>query len=118
MALGVLPELARSPTEECQVAPCDLRPDCISVAAPITRVLFPQYAPDARLRLEPISRGVALIEATKHTFAFRECARVNLDVLAAVVRDAECFTLTVGDLDTAVDAVMELVGVRSGVDDR
>jgi hypothetical protein len=116
---GVLPEPsdARSPTAECQVAPDDLRLDCVASAAPVERVLFLRYAAGIDMRLEEIGRGAALVEATKHTFSFGERARANLDILAEVIRGTECFTLTVGDLDVAVAAVLDLVGARgAGID--
>ena len=116
-AAGVLPEDARNPADECQVAPDDLRLDCFASAAPIGHVLFPRYAADGDTRLEPIGRGAALIEAAQHTFAFRERARANLDVLSEVIREAECFTFAIGDLEVAVATVMSLVGVRrAGID--
>jgi hypothetical protein len=117
--VGVLPEPpdARSPTVEWQVAPDDLRLDCVASAAPIERVLFPRYVADIDMRLERIGRGAALVEATKHTFSFGERARANLDVLAEVIRGADCFTLSVGDLEVAVAAVLDLVGARgAGID--
>jgi hypothetical protein len=111
-AVGVLPEDDRHPVAEWQVAPDDLRPDCLAPAASITHVLFPRYADGSDAVLEPISRGAALIEATQHTFEFRDRARANLDALAEVLGAAECFTFTIGDLETAVGRVIDLVGVR------
>ena len=82
----------------------------VGAACEVRFVVFPEYSPEADTRLEPMSRGTALLEMCKNTFRFNTQGRRCLDHLADVVRDAECYRLPMSDLDAAVRVVTELVG--------
>lgn len=86
----------------------------IGRSCPVGVVAFPQYSPGAETELIPMARAEALIELTKNTFRFDARPREALDVLAEVVRSAECYRFTIGDLDSAVSIVMQLIGARAG----
>ena len=73
-------------------------------------IVFPEYSPEADTRLEPMSRGTALLEMCKNTFRFNTQGRRCLDHLADVVRGAGCYRLPMSDLDAAVRVVKDLVG--------
>ena len=72
-------------------------------------LVFPKYEAERSTELQALTRGEALVELAKNTFQFRDRARYALDVLAGVVRDADCYRLTVGDLDSACAVVAELM---------
>ena len=93
-----------------QVAPTRIRPDAMGEPCRVRYFVFPKYTRGATTRLWPLARGEATVELAKNTFRFNERARRSLDALAAAARAAECFRLDVGDLDTAVALVSDLVG--------
>jgi hypothetical protein len=62
-----------------------------------------------------MSRAPALLELATNTFKFREHPRRSLELLAEVVRNAECFRLTVGNLDDACGLVADLAGAREAL---
>jgi hypothetical protein len=72
-------------------------------------VVFPKYVEGARTELMPVSRAEALVELAKNTFRFNTRSRAALQELDPVVRACACHRLVVGDLDTAVACVAELV---------
>ena len=82
----------------------------VGAACEVRFVVFPKYSPEADTRLEPLSRGTALLELCKNTFRFNTQGRRCLDHLADVVRGADCYRLPMSDLDAAVRVVTELVG--------
>jgi len=92
-----------------QIAPTDIRPDAMGAPCRIRYFVFPKYTLGATTRLTALPRGEATIELAKNTFRFNERPRRSLDGLADAARRAECFRLDVGDLDTAVALVHELV---------
>ena len=73
-------------------------------------IVFPEYQPDAGTRLEPISKGRALLEMCKNTFRFNQQGRRALDHLGEVVRTANCYRLPMDNLDDAMQLVSALVG--------
>jgi hypothetical protein len=92
-----------------QVAPTRIRPDAMGAPCRIRYFVFPKYTQGATTRLTPLARGEATVELAKNTFRFNERARRSLDALADAARAAECFRLDVGDLDTAVALLSNLV---------
>jgi hypothetical protein len=86
----------------------------IGRSCPVGVIAFPQYVPDARTELIPIKRSEALVELATNVFGFRARAREALDVLAEVVRGAECYRFTVGDLDAAVGLITRVAGAPTG----
>lgn len=98
-------------TDQWQVPSGAIRDRAVGVACPIGLVVFPRYAAGAATELAPIGRAEAIVELTHHTIEFREHAREALDLLAEIVRGADCYRLTMGDLHPAVDAIVGLVGL-------
>jgi hypothetical protein len=86
-----------------------IRPNAVSGPAPVRFVVTPAYAAGSTTRLEPISPGEMLVGLADGTFQFQDDAQRNLAVLARVVTSADCYRLTVGDLDRAVLLIEELV---------
>ena len=92
------------------IAPGSARPDAVGAPCPIGFVVFPQYLPGAATRLEPVSKGTALLELCKNTFRFNQHGRRALDHLAPIASDAACLRLIMGDLAPAVDLLLSLLG--------
>ena len=71
----------------------------------------PRYEAGADTALVPVGRGEALVELAKNTFRFKERGAPELDLLADLARSVDCYRLTMGELDGAVDLVAGLLGV-------
>jgi hypothetical protein len=90
-----------------------IRRDVIARPCRARAIVFPKYDGDGDTTLQPVSRAEGLIELARNTFEFRTRSRYALDVLADVVRAAECYRLAVGDLESAcavIDDVMAAHG--------
>jgi hypothetical protein len=105
----VPPGSERPKDAQWQVPPSSIRPDSVAGPCRARWVVFPKYEEGASTRLEPVARAEALVELTKNTFRFREHPRRALDTLAAVIRDVDCYRLSVGRLDEAVEQVAALM---------
>jgi hypothetical protein len=76
---------------------------------PVRYVVVPRYVPRARTELVPISRTAALSRVVQQSFKLHAQGTVGLAGLIGVVRQADCYALTVGQLQPAVDHLLELV---------
>ena len=92
-----------------QIPPSAIRADAVGGPCRIRYFVFPEYANGAETRLTPLRRAEATIELAKNTFRFNERPRRSLDALALAVRDADCYKLAIGDLETAVALLTQLV---------
>jgi hypothetical protein len=88
--------------DQWQVPSSAIRAGAVGRPCPVRVVIFPRYEPGAPTVMEPLRRAEALIRLTENTFHFETQRRTALDLLAEVVRLADCYHLTVGDLDEAV----------------
>jgi hypothetical protein len=91
--------------DQWQVPVARLRAGAVGSPCRARFVVFPSYREGATTELVPMTRGHALVELAKNTFAFNEQGRVALDALADVVRGAECARMSVGSLDDAVACI-------------
>lgn len=118
-AWAFFPELAPPPAPEddpfeygqWQVPATEIRPEALAGPCPVVAVAFPRYEDGAETVLAPLSRGEALVELARNTFRFKERGAPELDLLAELARGVDCFRLTTGGLEAAVDLVAELLGV-------
>lgn len=90
------------------VSPMDLRHDCLGKTGPVRYIVAPSYAKGAETRLEPASRAEMLTLLLEQTFNLRTLGTAAVERLATTVREAECYRLTIGDLDAAVRAIERL----------
>lgn len=91
-----------------QVPPAAIRADALGRPCRAGFVVFPVYEEGATTELVPLTRGEALVELTKNTFRFDQEGRPTLEVLAAIVADADVYRLPNGNLDEAIAAVDSL----------
>lgn len=85
-----------------------IRPDAAAGPAPIRFLIEPTYARDAITRLEPVPTAAMLVRLADSTFHFRDAPERNLAVLARIVEGAECYRLTISNLDDAVRLIDNL----------
>jgi hypothetical protein len=71
-------------------------------------LVFPTYREGSPLRVEPFSRGSAVLEAAHHSFDFHAAGDWGLGLLAELARRTTAYRLVYGDLEQAVGAVREL----------
>jgi hypothetical protein len=94
------------------VDPTRIRPDAVSGLARVRAVVLPAYDADGHTALTPISRAATVLELVQQCFNFTLHGRRGFETLVSLVRNAECYRLPMADLDTAVEAVLGLVGER------
>lgn len=92
------------------IPPERLRAGSIGASCPIRYVVFPSYRADARTELQPIGKPQALTDLVENCFNFRRFGSKALEILGAVVKEADCYRLQIGDLPSAVRTVRDLVG--------
>lgn len=85
----------------------------LSGPAPVRLVVVPAYAAGARTRLEPLSRGEAVLTLAAHAFNFGDRPAQHVLALAGLVRGAACYRLLGGNLREAVAAVAEAHAERA-----
>jgi len=90
--------------------PADVRPEPIGRVCPIRQVIFPRYVPGATPALVPLHRAEAAFVLHEVCFNLRNCDRIGLDILAAMVRGASCHRLISGDIGRTCDLLEQLVG--------
>ena len=95
--------------DQWQVPPADIRADALGQPCAIALIVFPKYEAGAETSVEPLGRAEALVELAKNTYKFDVQGAPALDVLAEVVRPADCYRLTSSDLDAAVGVVADLL---------
>lgn len=85
-----------------------IRPDAIGNPCPIRYVIFPSYK-GGEPRLTPISRAEAAFDLHRVCFNLFSCDAVGLDVIAGMIRGANCYRLESGDLQATCELVERLV---------
>jgi hypothetical protein len=93
---------------ERRMAPDELRPGALGATCRVAFIVAPSYQAGARTRLEPVGRPEMLQLLVEQTFNLKKFGGDGIRSLGAVVRDAECYRLTIADLPTAVNAVRTL----------
>ncbi len=93
-----------------------IRPDFLSTSATTPRpcrvghIMFCRYRPGATPEVRSISRADALLRLARQSFNFVKFRSAGVNLMADVVRSAECYELTSGDLGRTCDLVLRTVG--------
>ena len=91
------------------VHPLRVRPGCLGSPGPARWVIFPKYTPDTRPMLIPISKAEAAFALHEVCFNLLNCQTVGLNVLAPLVRQAQCYRLITGEIRETCRLLQELV---------
>ena len=91
------------------VRPADLRPRAVGRRCPVGFVISPRYEAGATTAIEPMSRAEALLLLADCAFYLERFGGAGIELLANVVRDADCYRIRFGDLDEAVRAILAVV---------
>jgi len=86
-----------------------LGPNVIGRAAPVRYVIFPRYVVGAKPMLIPLTRAQAAFDLQRTCFNLFRCHRLGIDVIAAMIRQAECFQLVSGEIRRTCDLVRDLL---------
>ncbi|MFH1419429.1 MAG: hypothetical protein ABII12_14230 [Planctomycetota bacterium] len=88
--------------------PLSVRPDAVAGECPVRMVVFPEYAPGGIPTVEPIPRAKAAFEMTRCCFNFLKFRARAVELLANVVRQAQCYRMRTGDLARSCELVETL----------
>lgn len=101
--------------KQWQVPPSSIRPDAIAGPARPRLVITPQYRRGGPTELTRLGRADAVRVLAEQSFNFHALGSVALRSLAALVRGADCYRLSIADLEQACRLVMDVLGdVRAG----
>ncbi len=75
---------------------------------PVRYVVLPEYMPRARTTLVPLSRSAALARLLPQSFSVCTLGAGGSDALVEMLRTADCYALAAGDLDQALDLLLQL----------
>jgi hypothetical protein len=98
------------PSSLHHVLPEDLRPDPVGEPCPVRSIVVPSYRAGDHTSLEPLGRGTTLIHLLDNAFNFGRFGPRGFQVLAGIVEEADCYRLRMGDLKTAVNLLLDVVG--------
>ncbi len=85
--------------------PLDVRADVVGRPSRAAWVIFPRYVPGASPTLEPMTRSQAAHELARQCFNFRAYQERTVGILANIVRTADCYRLTTGDLNATCNLI-------------
>ena len=85
--------------------PLDVRPDVRGRPSRVRWVVFPQYVDGATPSLARLTKSKAAYDLARQCFNFRAQQERALAVLAGVVRDAECYQLTAGEVESTCNLI-------------
>jgi len=108
----VRPSHADRMTGQWQLPARAIRPDAAASPAPIRYLIEPAYDRHSTTRLEAVPKATMLVRLADSTFHLRDAPDRNLAVLARIVEGAECYRLTVNNLDEAVRLIGNLFSQR------
>lgn len=80
---------------------------------PVRHLILPRYAPGAPTALVPIARSQALATILQQSFNLGAHGAGGVGRMVELLRGAQCYALTLGDLDRAVDLVREIAAAAA-----
>jgi HprK-related kinase A len=94
------------------IDPVGVHAHALGQSCPIRTVIFPRYVEGAEPGLTAISRAEAAFALHEVCFNLLGCNAVGLDVIANMIRGADCYRLVSGELAKTCAVVEELVRSR------
>ena len=96
------------------IHPEDVRAGSVAQASlPIRYIIFPKYQAQDQPQLEPLPANLALRKLIKNSVNLANLSEGSLGLLAKLVKEAQCFTLTVNDLEQTPALIDSLVGAKA-----
>ena len=90
------------------VHPEDVAANCIGSPVAIRYIIFPKYRPGTATQLEALSAGQVMERLLQNSVDFRRFGSLGFDLLAKMVEEADCFSLSFNHLDMATSLINEL----------
>ena len=100
-------DLEYSPTA-WRVDPEAIRAGAVASSCDVRFVISHRYVPGADIRVESLTPAETCIHLAQNLMLGRRAARSSLELLASVCRRSQGFRVTHGDLDEAVQAIIDL----------
>jgi hypothetical protein len=97
------------------IHPADIRPGAVGVPCRIRFVIAHQYQPEATTHVIPITPAQAAMELLTNSLNLPRYRSRALPLVADVVRRARSFRMVSGNLDEAVQAIVDLTARRRRV---
>ena len=88
-----------------------LMPDAggwIGAPTPVRFVVLPRYVAGAPTELTPLARSTALPRLLEQSFSLRNHGARGIGIVTALLQAADCYALTVGSLDAAIELLTRL----------
>lgn len=92
-----------------QIPVTSIAPDALAQPRRPRLVISPVYRGGSTTEIQPVRRAEMLLTLMDLTFNFREQPTRNMDVLRSVLVGTDCYRMTVGDLEAACQAIIDLV---------
>jgi len=71
-------------------------------------LVFPRWVAGSPLILEPMDKGQAFLMVATNAFNYEVLGEIAFNLVSAMVRRCDCYSLTYSDLDEAIDAMDRL----------
>jgi hypothetical protein len=102
-------QLTWSTGRQFHVRPADLRPRAVGRPCPVRVVVAPSYRAGAETAIEPMGRAEAVVVLAENAFHLDRFGGEGIELLGRVAAGADCYRLVIGDLPSAVAAVLAVV---------
>lgn len=103
------PELEAFSSLQWSVDPRAIRSDAIGSPCRPGLVIAPRFAEGATTRLEPMPRAEAVVVLAEQAFNLDLHGQAGLEALGAIARRSDCYRLVMGDLDSAVGLLWDIL---------
>lgn len=87
----------------------DIATDPYGEREPVGYVIFPRYNPHGKSVLSKISRAEAASRIAQMSLNFSSYGKSGVDIAVEIARNAECWALSVGDLEESVSLISGLM---------
>ena len=90
------------------VHPEDLTPESIGCPIPIRYIIFPKYVPGAAPQLQRLAPSLAMRQLLENSVNFPQFGGDGVRLMARLVEDAQCFSLTTNGLEATTTLINKL----------